>query len=490
MMGQSRTGPPSCVPRGGTTEGEQAGLGLWGWLSIFACLFGMGTKEVVVTAPIVALLIDRTFFSGDFRTALSRHWRVYAGFICSWVALLFLLSGIHQRGVGLDVGGSWWAYLLTESGVILRYLGLAVWPHPLVFDYGMGIGQPGWEVLPHVVMVVALVAGSAWALLRPLPRNADGSPAAGGAHGAGLAGAWFFLILAPTSSVVAVAGQPMAEHRLYLPVAAVITVVVLGTEALGGRLIAAEGRRRAAFLLLAVAAVVACAALTIRRNATYRSEVSLWADTVEHRPGNERALNGLGLALAADGRLPAAIAQYEEALRLKPDYADAHQNLGAALRETGRILEAVNECEAVARLRPDKPEAHFNLGVVLQLSGQGTAAVAELEEALRLRPAYADAENNLGLALAGLGRFPEAVRHFGNAVRLEPANPDLHQNLGSALFEGGDVPAAVLEMREAVRLRPDAAEAHYNLAVMLQRLGRDAEARTELEQARRLGITR
>ena len=445
--------------------------------SVAACLFGIATKEVVVTAPVMVLLYDRTFVSGTFRAAWRRHWRVYAGYAGTWLLLAYLLANLQQRGVGFDLGGSWWDYALTESRVIVRYFCLAVWPHPLVFDYGMGVKRPGWEVLPYVVIVLGLVAGTAQALFGK-NRNL---------RALGFAGAWVFIILAPTSSVVAVAGQPMAEHRMYLPLAAVIAVVVVLAARWGGRVRHSSAwRSYGGGVILAVVAVV-LGILTFQRNAVYASEASIWSDTVAKQPDNERAHNGLGLVLAGSGDLAAAIGNYREAIRLNPDYPDAHQNLAAALETEGRVPEAVRECEETLRLRPMKPESHFNLGVALQLAGRSPEAIAQFDQALRLRPDYADAENNLGLALVSVARVSEAAGHFARAVHLQPGDAALRLNLGAALYNSGDITGAVREIETAIRLQPGYAEAHYNLAVLLGQMGRRQESEAEFAEAKRLG---
>ncbi len=458
---------------------ERAVWCVWGWLSMGACLLAVATKEIAVTAPLIVLLYDRTFVSGDVRAALRRHGRLYLGLAGTWLLLAYLMIDLQDRGAGFGMGASWWVYALGESRVIIRYLCLALWPHPLVFDYGMGVRHPGWEVLPYVVAVIILVAASAWALFCPPGR-------ANGARALGFAGAWTFLIIAPTTSVVAVAGQPMAEHRMYLSLAAVVAVVVCLAARLGGRVLLRPASRRFGGWAILMAVAIVCIYFTAQRNETYRSEEAIWRDTVARQPSNERAQNGLGLVLAGEGELSAAIARYREAVRLKPDYAEAHQNLAAALRATGRIPEAVAECEQVLRLRPGIPESHYNLGVVLQLEGRTSAATAEFTRALQLRPDYADAEDNLGLALADAGRYPDAVAHFERGVQLQPENAEAHLNLGSALYSNGDIAAAVRQMEEAVRLRPGFAEGHYNLGVALRRLGREQEATAEFDEARRL----
>ena len=185
----------------------------------------------------------------------------------------------------------------------MHYLKLAVWPHPLVFDYGAQMMEPSPAV---VVLLVLLIAATWW----------------GRRLASGFAGIWFFLILAPTSSVVPVTGQPVAEHRLYLPLAAVLMLGVLGLHARLGR------RSLAVCLVLAVG----LGALTVRRNADYRSEKSLWADTLAQVPDNPRAHYCLGHALEKEGRLTEALWHYQEMVRLSPNFAEAQRNLGAMLR--------------------------------------------------------------------------------------------------------------------------------------------------------------
>src|SRR5208283_721379 len=190
----------------------------WFTLSMAACFLGMASKEVMVTAPVMVLLYDRTFVSGSFREAGRRHRWLYLGLASTWVLLGWLMVGLHYRGAGYGLGIPWWAYALVECRTVVQYLWLAIWPHPLVFDYGefVPIRHMG-DVAPHAVMLAVLVAG----VLVELKRR----PAIG------LVGAWFFLILAPTSSVVPLVGQPMAEHRMYLPLAAVVTLGVMVIDA-------------------------------------------------------------------------------------------------------------------------------------------------------------------------------------------------------------------------------------------------------------------
>ena len=409
--------------------------------SVAACLFGMATKEVMVTAPVMVFLYDRTFIAGSFRAAWRRRWRLYLGLAGTWLFLGYLMANFSAKArpsIGVGVVGSWWVYLLTECRVIVRYLGLAVWPHPLVFDYGIWRPRATWDLAPYVVVVVALAAGAAWALFGEFRISKFRI-----SKFAGFAGAWFFIILAPTSSVVAVASQPMAEHRMYLPLAAVIAVAVVGfytllERSMGFQPMSSRGHgleARATFiagLTPVLAIIIICICLTVRRNEDYRSEIALWSDTVSRWPSSDRAQGNLGLALADQERWPEAIARYEEALRLAPDLVEVRYNLGYALFRSGRMPEAAAAYAQVVRQKPDYADAYNNLGNVLAEESRWPEAAAAYEQVLRLEPDSVQAHYNLGVVFAQQGRTAEAIAEFETVIRLDPDNAEARANLAQA----------------------------------------------------------
>ena len=182
------------------------------------------------------------------------------------------------------------------------------------------------------------------AVLRP--------PASRGGRAAAFAAAFFFLALAPTSSFVPVASQPMAENRMYLALAAVVSLAVAAWFLVGGRF------RLAAPAIVAVLLGVA----TIQRNSTYSTGLSIWSDTVLKCPGSARARANLGAALPRAGRRDEAISQVLEAARLEPGNALTHMMLGNMLAEAGREREAAGEYRQALRLDPSLEAARLRLG--------------------------------------------------------------------------------------------------------------------------------
>ena len=286
-----------------------------------ACALGMGCKEVMATAPLIVLLYDRAFLAGSFREALRQRRALYAGLAATWVVLAVILWATPGDRLDMDFV---WKYARSQPEFIARYLRLSFWPAPLVVDYGGDTLADPWRIALYGALIGALVAGTVVALVK--------KPALG------FLGAWLFLILAPSSSVFPLIHQTAAGKRMYLPLVAVIVLAVAAAYRV-------LRQRRYAAMGLTGAVVIALGFVTVRRNHDYRSDLSIWQDTVAKRPENFRARNNLGNALWTVGRTAEAIEQYREALRINPDDAWAHYNLGCVLEKMGRVGDAVAHYE-------------------------------------------------------------------------------------------------------------------------------------------------
>jgi tetratricopeptide (TPR) repeat protein len=279
---------------------------------------------------------------------------------------------------------------------------------------------------------------------------------------AGFLGVAFFAVLAPSSSIVPVLTQAMAEHRFYLPLAAVVTVVVIGGHALGERLLnwlgslAKPAKTSWAIPgILVVSAAATLGYLTWVRNADYRSGLAIWQDTVEKKPDSPRAHNSLGMTLDGVGRHAEAMAHYREILRLEPDLAEAaaaHNNLGNSLNAQGSYAEAIDHFNEALRLKPDSPEAHNGLGNSLKRVGKPEESMAHYREALRLKPDYSAAHVNLANSLISLGRHAEAIAHMNEALRANPQGGQLYNNRAVSYFFQGDYERAWDDVRRAQKL--------------------------------------
>lgn len=345
----------------------------WQLAAIACCALGMGAKAVMVTVPLAVLLLDRSFFAGTFARALRTRPGFYALLAGTWTVAVVLLAAPNDSStsVGMQAGLPGPArYLLTQTAVITHYLRLIILPRGLCLDYAWPQFAPAAAHLPAALALAALAGATLAACARR--------------HPAGFAGAWFFLMLLPSSSVIPLADAAF-EHRLYLALAGPVALTVgVAMRAGAGRVHPAAG-----FALLAAAAL-ALGLGTAVRNGAYHSQYAMWQDVVAKRPGNVRARIDLAVALAERGQLEEARDQFTRALdRLPPaDRAD--------LESGRRVSRGMLQSNAVEY---QFARAHINLGLMEHVARKRPdLAIPHYEAALRAVPWDTDTATRLKLA--------------------------------------------------------------------------------------------
>lgn len=464
-----------CFARATETDAQgTAGPGRWRWLvlSAVSCALGMAAKEVMVSAPVMVLLYDRAFVAGSFRAALRARRRFYAALCATWLvlAMCVLNSGFRGGTTGFDTPVTWWIYAITQCKAVLIYLKLVFWPSPLVFDYGVFfIGSPGL-VLPQLI-IVPLLAAAALAAVFVFPR-------------AGIFGALFFATLAPSSSFLPVVTQTMAEHRMYLPSAAIVVAVVVLC-----RRFAQKRPRLVAVAAAACAAAVALGIFTWRRNQVFQSAVSIWTDTAGKAPRNYRAQNNAGIALIDAKRYGEGVPHCLEAARLKPGYGPAHVHAGVGLSGLGCYEEAISHFQkAVFFLRGKKEFTHLDnvylhMGMALHETGRDDGARAAFEEGIAINPKNAPCLNNLGNYRLLAGDYAGAEKYYLRALDADAGLAGAHDGLADALAGMGRDAEARKHYEEAIRLKPGLAQAHCSYVRLLMRLGEPEAARAHARKA-------
>ena len=381
-----------------------------GWLAgaVAVCAAAMATKEVAATAPLAVFLFDWQHIAGSGREAWRRRRMFYLSLSATWLLLAALMLGSHlgARSVGAGQGLGVVDYLRLECQAVTHYLRVAFWPEPLVFDFGADLPLPaGAELVLRVLGLAAILGLVVLGLRRKSPWA--------------FASAMFFLLLAPTSSIVPIAGQPIAENRMYLSLACALAVAI----AAGYRALAA----RAGMPWAIACGALAC--LAFSRNAVFRSELALWRDTVAKQPVNVRAGVFYSNELQRLGRPAEALAVMEFAARQKPQSAELQNNLGVMLSNLGRFEEAAAHFQDSLRLKPNSAETTYNYGVMLYTRGDFTTALACLRQSLRVNPRSAEAINYAGLCCLRLGDSAGAQQYFEAAVQMNPQNPTFRGNL-------------------------------------------------------------
>ncbi len=172
-------------------------------------------------------------------------------------------------------------------------------------------------------------------------------------------------------------------------------------------------------------------------------------------------------ALYALGRPDEAAADLRQVLALKPDSYEAHYNLAIVLADLctpARQLDAaIAEAEEAVRLRPDLPDGHLLLGDLYRQRGQHEKALAQFQKAVEIAPDRADAYELLGATQSLMGLAAEAENSRRTAVGLRakaasqrPPDPfQAHLDLANAYVAAGEYDKAVAEYEAAGKLKPD-----------------------------------
>lgn len=443
----------------------------WYAASFVTYCLGLLSKEVMVTVVPVLWLYDRIFLAASWREVLRRRGWLQLAFAAPLAAALTVLVPAMLSGANPTVGFGIqavtpWEYARSQPGVILHYLRLSVWPHPQCLDYGwpietrwlVGIGLPALAVL-------GLLAASVVAVLR--------------GWRSGFLGIAFFLILAPTSSVVPF--QDLCfEHRMYLPLACVLIAGVLAADAILRRLPPPTARLGGMAVLLAAALVLG--GLTVARNRVYRSAVAMWTDVIQktrhHRAANNlgRALNNLGDQLLDAGRFEEGVEVLREAVKLNPDMAQIHGNLGRGLTELGDFAGAQEHCQTAVRLQPDGARVHQQSGLLAAAQGRLDEAERHFRHALTLAPTDSVIETNLAQCLADRQQMDEAIERLQDVIRRDPKFTEARRRLATALATAGRFDEAAEAARELAASSPQDARPCLLLGLIESQRGADEPA--------------
>ena len=434
-------------------RGALAGAGA---LALFT--LGMGAKSIVATAPVAWVLLLAAVPPARARGGAS-PWRWRIALLAPLLLVDALLVGGALRAVeghadaGFSVpGSSPGSYFLTQWRAVATYVRLLVWPAgqsaDWSFPWSRGLGDPG--VLLSGALLASMLGGAAalwWRCKgRDEPASADGRVAAYGV-------AWFFLVLAPTSSFLPIA-DVLVEHRVYLASWGLFLGAVLG----GKHLLARLGPRRDLAAVLVVGAAWAVLAVALhQRNAVWEGALVFWRDVVDKAPGKARPRLGLGVAKLQRGDLAGAEAEFLAGIaRASPDAAALRvsllHNLGGTRIRLGRAEEALDPLRQAVQIDPTEIDPRESLALALWLTDDLDGAEAEARAVLGRSAGAGVAALVLGQVLMTRNDDAGAVPFLEQAVRARPSDAGIRYDLGAAYANLGRVPEACASWRAVLQL--------------------------------------
>ena len=432
--------------------------GFWYALSVVVCALGMGTKEVMVTAPVLVLWYDRVFVATDWRQIARQRGVFYIFLAGTWAILARLLVGSAAEYAKVGVNYvSPLEYALSQPAVILHYLRLCFWPSDLCLDYVWPVPRTADEIVPPAIAILVMLAATLWCMFE--------RPALGFLLGS------FFLILSPTSSVSPLLDLAF-EHRMYLPLASVTVLVVVAAYTASQKLFGEPGpepSQRAGlgrFVRAAAVVAVVCllGGLTIARNNNYRSNLEIWQDTVEKRPHNLRARTNLAKALFDAGDVQRGLDELNRVIEIGSDDAwdELPENRGKKPGSRDDLLRAL---VAAKCQNPHMSWAYVARARVYLHENRPEQAVEECNMAIELGHDNAEAYAERGKARQSLNQLPQALQDYSRSIELDPKVADVYFKRGTLQLLSNHFKESIADFTKAIELNPRYADAYTNRAI-------------------------
>ena len=415
----------------------------WQRMAVVALCFAFGlmSKPMLVTTPIVLLLLDYWPFARFEKQGL---WKL----ILEKVPLVLLSVGscaatliAQQVAIGSTESLPLASRIDNALVTYVNYLRQMFWPVDLVpFYIHPEWRLSTWEIIGAIILLTGITA-AVFLLRRKLPFLLVGW-------------FWYIVMLLPVIGIIQVGLQARADRYTYLPQIGVIVAVVWAIRDL-----TSLWRARTVALVPASLVVVGTLSFVSYRQATHWHDTeSLWGYTLDRSPENDVALTGLAMVEVVRGQTDDAITHFRHALALRDGNGSAHYGLALALSKQGKTEEAINHWQKSLEIQPDNIDARDYLGAALAEIGRTPEAIRQWQQALAFDPENGNAANNLAWVLATspdptLRSGAQAVAYAKRATDLPGGdNPLVYRTLAAAYAENGQFAQAIAAAEHARQL--------------------------------------
>jgi len=430
-----------------------------------SCLFfalALGAKEVAFIFPFLLLLYDLYF---ENKKPKIKYYIPYLAVLGLFLILFsipsprwnFKISGFDTVSFGHALSGNrtYASILLTQLKGFTRYVKLLFFPHPLSIDYYFptytSIFQDRLILSLLLLLFVVFLAVITYRRYKVISFGI----------------AWFLINLLPVSNILPKT-YFVAERYLYIP--------SFGFCLLLGWILAEGLSKKKTKIISAIIfglIITFYSIKTVQRNFDFRSEYTLWSETLKRNPKSVHGYNNVGVGFLEKGDVKEAIKNFESAIELAPTFTKTYYNLGIALYEAGDYVKAVENLKTSISLDPKSGESYAALGTVYQKMGQSFLAISNFRTAIQDYGLKQDASlhYSLGIAYRDVGRVDDAIGEFRKAISLNPKLSEVHNDLGIEYGKKGLYDEAIREFEIAVNPIINSPQIYYNLGFAYTKKG-------------------
>ncbi len=410
---------------------------------LFLFYLGLGTKEIIVTLPIVAVLYLWVHSSTkNFHKFLPELAVILIPLI------IYLLYRYVQMGNLLVIKTDPYSYMIDRSLYILTqikvvisyYFVKLIFPINLNFepDIRLVSGFLDWEWVVSLIIGVCIAIGIFYQKSILLK----------------CAFIWALITILPTSSIIPLK-QIATEHRTYLP--------GLGINmGLGILFLRGVSHRKlippTLFIFLVIYGLLA-----MKRSLDYRSEINLWQDTVRKSPYKSMVHNNMGTAYLSKERLKEARKSFEVSSALSPSSTDPYINMGHIDARNKEWDKAKLKYDLALKLGANRSQVFFNSGLMRLKLNKPAEALPFLLEAIKIKKHRSLYHQELGNAFRMLKQYDSALKSYRKVLELEPNYVEAQNNIGVIFWNLKILDKAELEFKKALVMK-DKTKIHNNLA--------------------------
>jgi tetratricopeptide (TPR) repeat protein len=418
----------------------------WYAVALIAAVLAMKTKEIAFTLPLIILLYEYSFFGWPRRKLLGQLTPLLLTVAIIPYTVYSTINPLLQSGGSLlsDVTApaysvvkvTRWEYLYTQFSVILTYLRLLILPinQNLDYDYPMNHSLAEPRTILSLLALLLLFSLTVYLFVKStiikeesgdLPTAENTGSTAPLYRLAAFGIFWFFITLSVESSIITIR-DVIFEHRLYLPSCGFfLSVSALGAAGLM-RLERTHMNMNKITLPLVAACILVLTGTTFARNSVWGDWISIWSDAVAKSPDKPRTHNVLGIGYFYRLKFDEAMREYQEAVRLKPDFIEAYYNMGLIYKEQKNYVEALSMFLKVTSISAfdaaQFSKTYNEIGICYAEMGQSDQAIEALASAVKISPDSTEFRNNYAFALRTSGNLQEALKEYQAVLALDPAN--------------------------------------------------------------------
>lgn len=264
---------------------------------------------------------------------------------------------------------------------------------------------------------------------------------------------WFFIFFLPQSNLFL--PLTIAEHFLYLPQVGIFLIFAIFLQWLS------KGRKAFSVAVFGIFTVF-FGLTTISQNTTWHDSITFYRWTLKFSPYSVRIHNNLANIYASMGEVNLAIKEYEEALKISPNYAPVYDNMQIVFDNT------IAGYKKILKKSPFFASVHYNLGLLYSKKGMLKEAESSYRKAVKLDPKLTQGYNNLGCILERSGLYDEAIKQFQKSIDIDHNFKKGYFNLGVVHANQGNFDLAIKYWNDALKLDPNYKEARANIEVASQ----------------------